>query len=278
MTTGPRRAPPGRAQPRFEFGRNWRRYLEELDEERIAAAEASLAAMLSPDGLHGKRFLDVGCGSGLFSLAARRLGAAVRSFDFDAESVACAEDLRRRLGPPGADWVVERGSILDEVYLRGLGRFDFVYAWGVLHHTGSMWRALENCARLVDRGGRLCVALYNDQGWRTAAWRAVKRLYVALPAALRPALLAACFARIWGPTFVKDLLRGRPGAAWRSYGSARGMSPWRDVVDWVGGYPFEAARPGDVVEFARTLGLDPLRVKTVGGGYGCNEFLFTRSR
>src|SRR4051812_24922114 len=98
---------------RFEFGKNWARFLENLDDARIGAAERSLAAMLGESTLHGRRFLDAGSGSGLFSLAARRLGARVLSFDFDPHSVACTEELRRRYFPNDTDWRVESGSVLD---------------------------------------------------------------------------------------------------------------------------------------------------------------------
>src|SRR5207302_10440486 len=128
---------------RFEFGKNWGRFLEVLDDERIGEAEESLKKMLEVEGLAGKSFLDIGSGSGLFSLAARRLGARVHSFDYDPQSVACAAELRRRYFPNDEDWVVEPGSALDEAYLNRLGTFDIVYSWGVLHHTGAMWQALK---------------------------------------------------------------------------------------------------------------------------------------
>lgn len=84
---------------RFAFGENWRRFLETLSEERVREAGRSLREMLEMPSLSGLSFLDVGCGSGLFSLAARRLGARVRSFDYDPASVACALELRRRFFP-----------------------------------------------------------------------------------------------------------------------------------------------------------------------------------
>ncbi|HYY59119.1 MAG TPA: class I SAM-dependent methyltransferase, partial [Pyrinomonadaceae bacterium] len=133
-----------RRELRFEFGRNWRRFLSTLDEERILEAERSLRLMLEAETLDGKSFLDIGSGSGLFSLAARRLGARVHSFDYDAESVACAQELKQRFFAGDADWTIERGSVLDSDYVKRLGQFDIVYSWGVLHHTGAMWRALEN--------------------------------------------------------------------------------------------------------------------------------------
>jgi 2-polyprenyl-6-hydroxyphenyl methylase/3-demethylubiquinone-9 3-methyltransferase len=54
------------------------------------------------------------------------------------------------------------------------------------------------------------------------------------------------------------------------------MSPWRDVVDWVGGYPFEVARPEEIFEFFKSKGLVLGKFKTCGGGHGCNEFVFEK--
>ncbi|HEX3100185.1 MAG TPA: class I SAM-dependent methyltransferase, partial [Pyrinomonadaceae bacterium] len=117
---------------RFEFGKNWSAFLSVLDDERIATAEASLKEMLECDTLAGKTFLDIGSGSGLFSLAARRLGAKVHSFDFDSNSYACTKELRRRYFANDDDWTVEQGSALDREYVESLGKFDIVYSWGVL--------------------------------------------------------------------------------------------------------------------------------------------------
>src|SRR5216684_6957903 len=138
---------------RFEFGKNWTRFLVGLDDTRIARAEESLRAMLETSDLEGKSFLDIGSGSGLFSLAARRLGARVHSFDYDPQSVACTGELKRRCFLDDGNWVVEKGSVLDQDYLACLGVFDVVYSWGVLHHTGDMWRALENVVPLVKERG-----------------------------------------------------------------------------------------------------------------------------
>src|SRR6267143_2607810 len=159
---------------RFAFGENWARFLALLDDQRIRDAEESLQSKLEVENLAGKSFLDVGSGSGLFSLAARRLGARVHSFDYDPQSVACTEELKRRYFLDDGNWVVEEGSVLDRDYLASLGAFDIVYSWGVLHHTGSMWQALENVVPIVKPGGILFIAIYNDQGKRNRRWRSVK--------------------------------------------------------------------------------------------------------
>lgn len=261
---------------RFAFGENWARFLDELNDERIRIAEGSLRELTTLSDLKGKRFLDVGSGSGLFSLAAWRLGATVHSFDYDPASVACTRELRRRYSQDVPTWKVEPGSILDQPYLTRLGRWDVVYSWGVLHHTGALWQACENIAKLVAPGGLLVVAIYNDQGPTSAMWLKVKRLYNALPRALRWLVLGPAFLRLWGPTFIRDLLKGQPLRTWRTYSqnSLRGMSPWRDLVDWVGGLPFEVASPGELFSFYRARGFQLVKLRTCSGGLGCNEFAF----
>lgn len=264
---------------RFPFGENWTRFLEALDEDRIRVAEESLRAMLEVDDLAGKRFLDIGCGSGLFSLAARRLGAVTYSFDYDPQSAACATELRQRYFVDDVQWRIELGSVLDADYLRRLGEFDVVYSWGVLHHTGAMWGALSNAASLVKAGGKLFIAIYNDQGRTSRMWLAVKRAYNRLPIGMRWFVLVPAFVRLWAPTVIFDLLRGNPLRTWRTYGKrkgARGMNPWRDAVDWVGGLPFEVATPEAIFDFYRARGFRLDRLTTCGGGLGCNEFVFTR--
>jgi 2-polyprenyl-3-methyl-5-hydroxy-6-metoxy-1,4-benzoquinol methylase len=262
---------------RFEFGRNWNRFLSTLNDERIALAEESLRAMLGVSNLDGLSFVDVGSGSGLFSLAARRLGAKVHSLDYDPHSVACTAEMRKRYAPDDPEWSVEQGSALDPGYLKSLGQFDIVYSWGVLHHTGAMWNALEKVSTMVRSGGHLFIAIYNDQGKTSRRWATVKRAYNKLPPGLRFIVLWPAFGHLWWRRLLKDALTGRPLQSFRTYQSLRGMSLWWDVVDWVGGYPFEVARPEEIFDFYRARGFILERMKTEGGSLGCNEFVFRRA-
>lgn len=253
---------------RFEFGKNWSGFLALMNEERIIGAEESLKQMLEVDDLKGKSFLDIGSGSGLFSLAARRLGARVHSFDYDPQSVACTAELKHRFFPDDANWVVEDGSVLDEHYSGYLGKFDIVYSWGVFHHTGAMWQALENASQTVVGGGKLFIAIYNDQGWISSYWKLVKKYYnknvfyrLAIVLVHMPYLFVAQF-------FVRILSKRLK--------SDRGMSLWYDMIDWLGGYPFEVAKPEQIFDFYRQKGFLLTRLKTCGGRHGCNEFVFEK--
>lgn len=247
-----------------------------LDDERIAEAEKSLCAMLGVENLRGKSWIDVGSGSGLFSLAAMRLGASrVYSFDYDPQSVACTQELKRRYFPGAANWIVEQGSVLDKNYLSNLDSFDVVYSWGVLHHTGNMWQALENVSAMVRPGGKLFIAIYNDEGRRSNAWKAVKQRYSA-SLLWRLPIIAGFGSYILLKGFIKDvlLLRKNPMRRFREYKKSRGMSYFVDILDWLGGYPFEVAKAESICDFFHRRGFELVRLQTPIQPKGNNEFVF----
>jgi 2-polyprenyl-6-hydroxyphenyl methylase/3-demethylubiquinone-9 3-methyltransferase len=262
---------------RFAFGSNWLSFLNSLDDDRIAEAEKSLLGMLGEETLDGKAFLDAGSGSGLFSLAARRLGAKVRSFDYDPKSVRCTEELKRRYFEGDPNWEISAGNVLDLEWLSSLGKWDIVYSWGVLHHTGDMTKALGNVVESVKPGGILFISIYNDQGRRSKIWRCIKKKYNKGSSFMKLVLIVICFPILWGRSFIRGVFAHlNPFYYWNEYKKNRGMSPWHDVVDWVGGYPFEVAKPEEIFDFYRSRGFDLERLYTCGGGLGCNQFVFRK--
>jgi SAM-dependent methyltransferase len=260
---------------RFAFGENWRSFVAHVSPSRVRVSVQSLDGLAGPGNVTGRSFLDVGSGSGLSSLAAASLGAArIHSFDFDAQSVAATGELKDRFFPDASYWTVEQGSVLDRAYLASLREWDVVYSWGVLHHTGRMWEAVENLFPLVKPGALLIIALYNDQGWQSRAWTRVKALYNRGRIG-RAVVTALGIPAFFGATLAADLARARnPLARYRTV--ERGMSPLHDWFDWLGGYPFEVATRSAVVTLAEQHGFVLERLRDVGGRLGCNEFVFRR--
>jgi 2-polyprenyl-6-hydroxyphenyl methylase/3-demethylubiquinone-9 3-methyltransferase len=208
-----------------------------------------------------------------------RLGASrVFSFDRDAVSVECARELKRRYYPDDHRWEITRGDVLDRAFLHSLGQWDIVYSWGVLHHADDMWSAMAAVQELVGSTGRLLVAIYNDQGARSRAWKRVKAFHNSgrLPRAVVRGMFLPYFS---SHALLVDLARGRnPLRRYREYREARGMSQFHDWLDWLGGYPFDVARPEEVFQFYRARGFTLEGMRTAVGGSGCNEILLQRAQ
>jgi SAM-dependent methyltransferase len=262
----------------FRFGDNWQQYVDRyLDPDRVSTAAQSLTDLIGEE-LRGKTFVDVGAGSGLFSLCAHEAGAArVVSLDVDPDSVAACRELRRRAGDPET-WVVVEGSILDDEVVTRLPGAHVVYSWGVLHHTGDMYTAIEHTSRLVRPSGLLAIAIYNRATGRfldSDRWLTIKRRYNHSSRATQR-LMEVAHVGYW--LWRRLVARQNPVRVAREYKRNRGMALRTDLVDWLGGYPYEYASADEIVEFCRgRLGLEPVKVRgNPPSAIGNNEFVFRR--
>lgn len=265
----------------FSFGKNWQNFLKRMNDEKIEKAIFSLKEFTGLENFNNLTFIDIGCGSGLFSYAAYKLGAKkIVSFDVDPFSVKCCEYMHEKAGKP-ENWTVYHGSILDKKFLTDLGdeRFDIVYSWGVLHHTGNMWQAISNAASFVRPGGLFYIAIYNNVDGMNGSknWLRVKKLYNILPGPGKFVMELAYMI----PHLAADIIRLRnPLNRFKDQGSdrARGMNWVIDVKDWLGGYPYEYANVEEIFTFIKTnfKQFTLLNIKTTNG-LGNNDFLFKKS-
>jgi 2-polyprenyl-3-methyl-5-hydroxy-6-metoxy-1,4-benzoquinol methylase len=255
----------------FDFGRNWDDYsLARIDDERLRLAVDSINNLLGCDTIRGLTFLDVGCGSGLFSIAATMCGAArVIGVDVNQKCVDVSIRNWSQLSEKAENVTMpdfKVGSALDSTFMRDLGVFDVVYAWGSLHHTGDMWSAISNAAGCVKRpGGTLVMAIYNAH-WSCAGWTLIKKVYN-----LSPRFIKSLFNLVFGGVIyaAKFLVTGR-----NPLQKERGMDFWYDVIDWLGGYPYEYASSKEIVERMQHMGFSLRTCVPPSAPTGCNEFVF----
>jgi 2-polyprenyl-6-hydroxyphenyl methylase/3-demethylubiquinone-9 3-methyltransferase len=196
--------------------------------------------------------------------------------DIDRDSVATTRKVLSAHGR-GA-WQAHELSVFD-LPSTVKERFDVVYSWGVLHHTGDMWRALSCAAEMVAEGGTFAIALY-EKTPLCGAWTLEKRAYRRLPGTMQK-LLRGLYLTAWGSALV---VTGRN--PWRRIreGQERGMDVFHDVHDWMGGYPYESTSAPEIGGFMARLGFErvdyrPFRIIGKGVfGSGCSEYVFRKQR
>lgn len=263
----------------FRFGENWLDYSESVDATHLEHSVNNLQRLFATSRLDGLRFLDIGCGSGLHSVAAATLGAEVVSIDLDPQCITSTVRLGERFQV--SDRInVEQQSVFD-LDPRYRDAFDIVYSWGVLHHTGDMWTAIDQARTCVSPGGQFALAIYRKL-WSCGAWRIEKYLYSKLPPFLQGVIRWPYTAVVDGVAALKRCQS--PARFRREYKLSRGMSRDHDIHDWLGGYPYESASAEEIEAFMSARTFSPVRIfnaETVRfprgwTGSGCVECVFQR--
>jgi SAM-dependent methyltransferase len=257
-------------EKRFDFGLNWKSYSEKsFDEQKFDTASESLKHLYQRQRFDGMTMLDVGCGSGIFSIAAKKLGCSrVLGIDISPNSVETSRKNARAFGFSGSDEIEFRVmDVLDRQEMDGLGLFDVVYAWGSLHHTGKMWPAIECVCDRVKTEGLLALAIYNRH-WSSPCWKMIKWLYNRSGRWIQKIMVWFFWLVIYTGKF---LFTGQNPLKMH-----RGMDFYHDVVDWVGGYPYEYAGRREIIEFMKQRGFIltyciPAQIPTAN-----NQFLFRK--
>ncbi len=258
-------------ETRYDFGDNWHDFINDLQQSQIDSAKNDLKSLIGD--ISGKSFLDIGSGSGLHSLAALSLGAKwVTAIDYDPMSV---KSTRALLSHHAANlpWEANHDDILKSSITT---KYDIVYSWGVLHHTGDMWRAIENAAAKCKKGGILALALYNKTPF-CALWKHEKRLYSKYRF-IRP-LFNILFSTA---LLLRTALTGtNPFRYISEYNSNRGMSFMTDIRDWLGGYPYESVSDTELVNKLQGMGFQLMTQKNTTPslglfGSGCGEWVFMK--
>jgi len=255
----------------FSFGKNWEQFVRmHFSEERIEIARQHLLNFLDMPDLAGKYFLDIGCGSGIHSLAAFKSSAQrIVSFDVDPYSVATTQKIHEMYGSP-ANWQIAAGSILEDTFVRTVEPADIVYSWGVLHHTGNLWQAIRNAATFLKPGSIFYIAIY-DKTPDTPYWIEIKKKYNRSSRLRKKSMELAYVWKTCIKTFFFEGIRQSINYT-RNHKKSRGMEFWTDVKDWLGGWPYEPATQEEVCNFCEgTLGLERIKVKT---GEANIEYLF----
>ena len=256
---------------RFAFGKNWKDFLSTVTESELNKAATDIKTWLNTNDLTGKRVIDIGSGSGIHSYVFYSMGAnELVSFDYDDDSVEATKKVWENSGSP-SNWKVMQGSILDREFVKSLGVFDIVYSWGVLHHTGEMWKAIENAISLITPGGIFWISIYQKGPGYTKALK-LKKKYNKSSVFGKKIMI---YSRI-GRMMAGRILRGRNPFKWNQR-TTRGMNVYNDLVDWLGGLPYEVASTEEITKFCTTKGLELKEILARPEG-ACSIYLFSKTK
>lgn len=245
---------------------------------RISESKKKICQFLGKDNCEQKIALDLGAGSGICSLAMLQSGIEqVISVDLDLTCIELIKKLRDKSGFDENRWKILPGSLIDDEFMSTLPQGNLVYSWGVLHHTGDMWKAFDLACNKIAPGGFAYFAIYNETGRRFSGsrlWRRIKFIYNRSPFIVRFGMEILYAAR----AIAGDIITGHnPYIFIKNYHKKRGMRWWVDIRDWLGGYPYEFAKVDAVFNRGKNHGLILENLRTPGG-LACNEFLFRRRK
>ncbi len=262
----------------FAFGKNWSDYAKTITEEKINDAVKELSRLLNGYDLKGKTFLDIGSGSGIHSLAALKLGAkSIVAIDIDYNSTKTTQQTLAKYEEHHGQWkalninIFESNAVIDE-------KFDVVYSWGVLHHTGDMKHALEQSISYLNNDGHLLIALYVATPF-CGIWKHLKWFYSKLPTLLqKPILWLYSALRL----IIMPLKGKNPITFLKNYHKNRGMNFLHDGHDWLGGYPYQSISKTDLQKLLEKDDLELIydykaEKRLAPLGTGCGEYHFIKT-
>ncbi len=253
---------------KFSFGKNWQAYSKNaLTKKSLMDFKHDFDELFNGIDFKNKKFIDIGFGQGLAILIAAEKGADVVGIDIDANNIKALNITLQEMGRvkvPKTDIV----SILDDDYVnRYKSNYDIVHSWGVLHHTGNMTKGFDNACDLVATNGYFICSIYNRH-WSSPIWKIIKYLYNISPLICQQLINGFFYPIIF---IAKWIVTGKNPKQ-----KERGMNFFYDVIDWIGGYPYEYATENEIIELVSKKGFVCIKSCPAAVPTGCNEFVFER--
>lgn len=257
----------------FNFGENWENFSKnQLSSTKIQEAKKDFVKFFQNESIKNQTFIDIGFGQGMSLLIANTLGAITVGNDINPLSEKVLEfnksyfsDIKEISIP------IIIGSILKESTLNAIRQineqYDIVHSWGVLHHTGEMWEAINNSSELVNKNGKFIIAIYNKH-WSSPLWHTIKKTYNYSPKFIKKLIISI---------FYFIILIAKFSVTFKNpFKKERGMSFYYDVIDWVGGYPYEYANKEEIQTYIENLGFQLIYYNKAQVPTGCNEYVFKK--